>query len=328
MGTNFYPNDYISEEDKGTNILIKNNVDVHNEGKYFVNYSFDGLEKSLNVHVEKVTLALPEETVTIDYGSTFEPRDFIDSNFLNSDAITIDNQVKPFEVGNYKVRYTLYETPYELNVIVKDVSPILLKTSIALSNGSVFNPKDYLTLADRDNSDIKIENSVNTSVAGEYVVVYTLGNIEKKLNVSVKDKVAVIANKTPALGLISGGTTSPTTNTQTPKTETPKTETPKTEKPKTEAPKKKAVQITSITSSVNPGQNANIKIKGTPNTDYTITVYYNSGASEAAGLNSKKSDSEGNVEWTWKVGTRTAAGKYKIAINSSVDSYIAYFTVN
>ena len=120
--------------------------------------------------------------------------------------------------------------------------------------------------------------------------------------------------------------------TQEPTTEEPTTEEPTTEKSTqkptkkptqkstkkptqkpTEAPKN--IEITNVSSSVSPGEYAYISMQGEPNTDYSITVIYNSGPSTAAGLYTKTSDSNGNVSWEWKVGTRTASGTYPIIIS-------------
>lgn len=75
-----------------------------------------------------------------------------------------------------------------------------------------------------------------------------------------------------------------------------------TEKP-TQKPTEKAteavqsIKTDSFTSYVSPGEYASISIKGVPNTDYSITVTYNSGSSTAKGLYTKTSDSSGYISW-------------------------------
>ena len=76
-----------------------------------------------------------------------------------------------------------------------------------------------------------------------------------------------------------------------------------------------------------PGETASIKIQGKPNTTYSITVRYNSGNSTASGLYDKTSDSKGNVSWSWKVGTRTSSGTYKIRISGGGENFSTTFTV-
>ncbi len=77
--------------------------------------------------------------------------------------------------------------------------------------------------------------------------------------------------------------------------------------------KLKLVDVTKNTVKVN--ETATLTINGKPNTPYTISVFYTSGASEAKGLEKKTSDASGNVTWTWKVGANTNPGKHRIVIN-------------
>ena len=282
IGSDINPLDYISSEDLKNKLSITNNVDSSTEGSYEINYEFDGVSKSLIVNVSKVYLIPKIEKIIVDLGSLFDPMQYVESNFPNSDNITISDNVNTSAAGTYKVVYTLYDTKTEIPVVVKDVSPILTKTKVALAYNSKFDPIDYLVDTDKNNSSIIISNDVNTNVPGTYKVIYSLGSVSKVLEVLVKEEVVVAKNK---------------------------------------------IEVVSITSPISAGSNANIKIKGTPNTLYSITVHYKSGPSTADGLNSKNSDGEGIVEWTWKVGTRTSSGSWKISISSSVDSITTYFTV-
>ena len=282
IGSDIDPLDYISSEDLENKLSITNNVDSSSEGVYEINYEFDGIFKSLTVNVIKVYLTPKVDKIIIDLGSLFDPMQYIESNFPNSDNITISDNVNTSVVGTYKVVYTLYDTKTEIPIVVKDVSPILTKTKVILAYNSNFDPIDYLVDSDKNNSSIIISNDVATSVPGTYEVIYSLGSVSKVLEVLVKEKVVVAKNK---------------------------------------------IDVISITSPISAGSNANIKIKGTPNTLYSITVYYKSGPSTADGLNSKNSDGEGFVDWTWKVGTRTSSGSWKISISSNVDSITTYFTV-
>ena len=86
-------------------------------------------------------------------------------------------------------------------------------------------------------------------------------------------------------------------------------------------------EIVNYSSEVAAGSNANIKIKGKPNTEYTIDVVYNSGSSKAEGLEPKISDSYGNVSWEWEVGTKTTPGTYSITVNGGGTFKSVKFTV-
>jgi cytoskeletal protein RodZ len=70
---------------------------------------------------------------------------------------------------------------------------------------------------------------------------------------------------------------------------------------------------------VTNGSNASLTIKGKPNTQYSIAVYYSAGKSSAQGLESKASGSDGSVSWTWKVGAKTKAGTHRIVISGGGD---------
>jgi len=89
--------------------------------------------------------------------------------------------------------------------------------------------------------------------------------------------------------------------------------------------------ITSVTSPVNAGASATLTAKTSPGAQCTITVYYKSGRSTASGLYPKEADSQGNVSWSWKVGTRTTPGSWRIVVTASLEgktvSQTTYFTV-
>lgn len=282
-GMEFNPLDLISNEDKGNSIQIDNSMDVEAPGNYKVNYSFEGITKSIDLKVEELQFSLLKDSVAVSLGSSFNPKDYFITNFPESENITISDNVDTNTLGNYKVNYQVGTQLFNLAVTVKDVSPILTKKAEILSYGSKFNPLDYLVKVDQSNPDIVVSNPVDTKIAGTYTVTYTLGKVVKNLTVTVKEKVVEVIQP---------------------------------------------IKVLSLTSPIDPGQNATISIKGTPSKSYSITVYYKSGASKADGLYSKTSDSSGYVEWTWEVGTRTSAGSWRIVISSSVDSITTYIKVN
>lgn len=79
---------------------------------------------------------------------------------------------------------------------------------------------------------------------------------------------------------------------------------------------------------ISRNETGTVKIKGKPNTEYSITVYYKSGASTAKGLETKTSNSEGYVSWTWKVGGRTSLGTFRIVVSGGGDKETVNFTIN
>jgi len=88
------------------------------------------------------------------------------------------------------------------------------------------------------------------------------------------------------------------------------------------------IEVTSLTSPINRGAQASITIKTAANVLCTITVHYKSGPSKAQGLEPKYSDENGNCTWSWKVGTRTTPGNWRIVITAEgVGQTETYFTV-
>ncbi len=79
------------------------------------------------------------------------------------------------------------------------------------------------------------------------------------------------------------------------------------------------LEIVSVTSPIGKGYTATLRAKTVPEAYCTITVYYKSGPSRASGLYSKTADGDGNVSWSWKVGTRTTPGSWRIVVTSSLD---------
>lgn len=93
------------------------------------------------------------------------------------------------------------------------------------------------------------------------------------------------------------------------------------------APTSVGLEILSVTSPVPAGANATLTAETSPNASCTITVYYKSGASSAAGLGPKIADANGAVSWTWKVGARTTPGTWKIVVSCDSVTQETTFTV-
>lgn len=74
------------------------------------------------------------------------------------------------------------------------------------------------------------------------------------------------------------------------------------------------IRVVSLTSPVSPGDDASITIQTAPNASCSITVIYKSGPSRARGLFPQSADRRGTVTWTWRVGTRTTPGRWRIVV--------------
>lgn len=84
--------------------------------------------------------------------------------------------------------------------------------------------------------------------------------------------------------------------------------------PVTEPVTEPTLEVVLLTSPVSRNETATLRICGKPDTEYTITVYYKSGASTADGLEPKYSDANGFAEWSWKIGGKTSLGTYRIVV--------------
>lgn len=104
---------------------------------------------------------------------------------------------------------------------------------------------------------------------------------------------------------------------------------PVEEPPEAPAEEPQAVlSFTSFPSSVSRNSTATVSIHGQPNTDYSITVYYKSGAASADGLETKTSDANGNVTWSWKIGAKTSTSyQPSVTVSGGGEKITAKFTV-
>jgi hypothetical protein len=84
----------------------------------------------------------------------------------------------------------------------------------------------------------------------------------------------------------------------------------------TPEPTKKPLSIAevSLTESVEGGDKAKVVIDTATAAECVIEVTYDTGPSEAPGLDPKTADGAGTVTWSWTVGETTAKGTYPIDI--------------
>ncbi|GAC1555850.1 MAG: hypothetical protein NVS2B7_31550 [Herpetosiphon sp.] len=87
----------------------------------------------------------------------------------------------------------------------------------------------------------------------------------------------------------------------------------------TPAPPAAGIRITRAPGVVSPGQSAAVAITTSANRQCAIEVDYKSGPSRAAGLYPKTTDTNGNADWSWKVGTRTTPGDWPVIITCDSD---------
>ena len=75
-----------------------------------------------------------------------------------------------------------------------------------------------------------------------------------------------------------------------------------------------AISKVSVTESVAGGEKAKVVITTADGAECTIEVTYDSGPSQASGLEDQTADASGKATWSWTVGRNTKAGAWPIDI--------------
>ena len=88
-----------------------------------------------------------------------------------------------------------------------------------------------------------------------------------------------------------------------------------------------AIQVVSSNLSMTRGDQASITVHVGTGVDGSIEVDYKSGPSHASGLESQTADANGNITWTWYVGTKTIPGNWSVVISAGSKSITRMLTV-
>lgn len=289
-GQEIDPKVYLSDEFKNNKeVKITNNANSKVPGEYEIVFKLNNSETKLKVTVLSDPVSLIKQKITLETGSAFNPKDYISNEDIPND-IKIVNNVDVKKPGEYIVVYSFSGIEKIMNVSVKNPEFILTQNSISIDLGSAFDPMNYLTVADRTNANIIVNNKVDSKTPGTYLVTYQLNNVSKTLSVTVVN----ITLPTPA-------PTPPTSYT---------------------------LEILSLTSPIAAGAIATIVVQGKTGEQYSIIVNYKSGPSTAAGLETKLADASGRISWTWKVGAKTTPGNWGIVISGDGKVANTLITVN
>ena len=139
--------------------------------------------------------------IDLKVGDNFEPlsRIAVIENVPATSITLIEGEVDTTKVGTYKVVYEINKNIKEIEVIVRsNEKPEIIANDIELKVGDEFNPAIGVSAIDKEDGKIpatKIvvkENTVNTTKAGTYKVVYEVtdkdGNTTaKEIKVTVKE---------------------------------------------------------------------------------------------------------------------------------------------
>ena len=104
------------------------------------------------------------------------------------------------------------------------------------------------------------------------------------------------------------------------------TETPSPTSDAPTEPAGNALQLVKMDKTVARGEKTTLSIQGLPGETYGIKVYYSASVSKASGLEDKAADKDGNVSWTWRVGSQTKPGEHKIVISGGGETLTVYCT--
>lgn len=88
-----------------------------------------------------------------------------------------------------------------------------------------------------------------------------------------------------------------------------------------------ALRLLFLTETVKRGEMATVTLRGIPGQTYVITVHYPSSVSTASGLEPKIADENGEVSWSWRIGSRTSEGSHRIVIEGAGQTLTLTFTV-
>ena len=237
----FNPMDYITVEDfegDEVTVTIKEDINTSNYGTFKITYvatDIHGLssELALNLKINPVMVGINNiPTITIDnlignnlvltQGQHYNPLDNVtafdkEDNDITKDIEVIENTVNINRPGEYKVVYKV--TDSQGATVTKEIKVIVIPKLISLNNapvinagkvtinvGDKFNPLDGVTATDKEDGDITknievIENTVDTTKAGKYKVVYKVTDsqgtiVTKEIKVIVKDKTTVLDDNT------------------------------------------------------------------------------------------------------------------------------------
>lgn len=87
------------------------------------------------------------------------------------------------------------------------------------------------------------------------------------------------------------------------------------------------LQLVQWPESIAAGAAATVTVRGLPETQYIIEVYYKAGVSQAKGLEPQVSDGDGFVSWSWKVSKNVSPGAYRIVVIGGGERVEAEFSV-
>ena len=184
-----------------------------NKNEYSFDYSYGYVEKE-NLYVKNNRPNIEGiEDKTLYLNDSFDKlKDVraIDSEDGDiTDKLIIDGDVDTTRAGEYKLVYSITDSSrftYVKEVTIKvvgDSIPVINADNIIISEGKEFKPLEYVTAYDSVDGDISsnlkvVLNEVNTSLVGQYKVIYSVIN-SKGIEVKKEIIVSVVSDLIPKL---------------------------------------------------------------------------------------------------------------------------------
>lgn len=183
-------------------VKVEGRVDTHSEGIYEVKYSLNnnqaGAYGYAKITVKKDETELKVKNSFLYFGDTWNPADNLvkavdkDGQAIDIKDITVEGAVNIDAAGVNKVKYTILNHSQEkiskvatITVKGEDLTTLQVKGSNLYVN-EIWNPQDNIVKAlDKDGNeidikDIVIDGKVNTAVAKDYPIKFTILNHKKQ----------------------------------------------------------------------------------------------------------------------------------------------------
>lgn len=163
-------------------------------------------------YYEDIDLVLTDDHITLSYGDTFHPIDYV-KQYDEKNTITLPKLQKMDQLTDYEYVYEVSNgvktvTKTLIVTVIDDQKPVinLKQQEVTLTQGDKFNPLDYVaSVNDNYNKltkeDITFEGNVDTDQQGKFIFQYNLKDSSNNkttatLNVTVKEKPKAV-NQSP-----------------------------------------------------------------------------------------------------------------------------------
>ncbi|PFG78743.1 hypothetical protein BW152_12280, partial [Lactococcus lactis] len=222
-GSSWEPQDNFSNAlDKDGNtvafdkVTSTGSVDINTPGVYPITYSYNGINKEINVTVVENQKTLVAKDSIIYVGDKWSPKDnFIsatteDGKLVNFSDIVTTGDVNTNTPGVYQVTYSYEGLSRKIKVTVIENQAQIISKDSKIYIGDKWIPKDnFVSAKDKDGnaidfSSVTVSGTVNTQKAGKYDVTYLYGGkkstsivtvVENQKDLVVKDSTIYIGDK-------------------------------------------------------------------------------------------------------------------------------------